>query len=369
MVVDCVVIGGGIVGSAIAYGLAGCLDDVLLLDGSDGDPRAAQANFGLVWYQSKGVGMPAYQRLSRESVQEWRSFHKEIEDMSGVPVEFVGRGGLAYCLGDEEFEARQAILSRLASQMADTGIEMLSRGAVERLHPGIRLGPEVTGAAFSTLDAHVNPLRLLLALQRAFAHRGGTIRRSESVQAIETGRGQFRIRLKTGDVDAARVVIACGEASRVLAEPLGMTLPFTLQRGQIIVTERMAPFLAYPSDRIRQTACGTVMIGATKEDVGFDPGTTAAAAAGLTARAIRVFPDLAQVSLVRQWSGRRVITPDIAPLYERSAAFPGAYACVCHSGVTLAAYHARTLAQRIAGRGSWHEMEKFSARRFDVQAA
>lgn len=366
---DCVVIGGGVVGSAIAYGLALHLDSVLMIDGKDSDPRAAQANFGLVWYQSKGVGMPAYQRLSRLAVEEWRSFSKEIEETSGIPIEFAGQGGLTFCLGDQELEARQTILSRLAGQMERAEIGMLSRRELERLYPGIRLGKDVTGGAFSALDGHVNPLRLLMALQQGFVKAGGTVQRGRRVDGIEVCGEQFRLHLKTGVVHAARVVIAAGEASRVLAEPLGMTLPFTLQRGQILVTERVGPVLPYPSDRIRQTAEGTIMIGGTKENVGRDTGTTANAAASLAARAIRVFPDLARVSAVRQWSGRRVITPDIAPIYERSSRFPGAYACICHSGVTLAAYHARGLAKRIAGYGSWDDVQQFSARRFNVQAA
>ncbi|MFT8715072.1 FAD-dependent oxidoreductase [Gluconobacter potus] len=119
---DCVVIGGGVVGSAIAYGLVSHLDSVLMIDGRDSDPRAAQANFGLVWYQSKGVGMPAYQRLSRLAVEEWRSFSREIEETGGIPIEFAGQGGLTFCLGDQELEARQMILSRLAGQMEKTEI-------------------------------------------------------------------------------------------------------------------------------------------------------------------------------------------------------------------------------------------------------
>ncbi len=64
---DVVVIGAGTVGAAIAYGLARKKLRVLLLDGDDGDFRAARANFGLVWLQGKGIDMPAYQMLTRAS--------------------------------------------------------------------------------------------------------------------------------------------------------------------------------------------------------------------------------------------------------------------------------------------------------------
>ena len=65
MRLDVIVIGAGTVGAAIAYGLAAQGSSVLVLDGDDGDFRAARANFGLVWLQGKGIDMPAYQRLTR----------------------------------------------------------------------------------------------------------------------------------------------------------------------------------------------------------------------------------------------------------------------------------------------------------------
>ena len=80
---DCMVIGGGIVGSAIACGLTSHLDSVLMIDGRDSYPRAAQANFGLVWYQSKGVSMPAYQRLfgyvSGHDVQQFSARRFDVQ--------------------------------------------------------------------------------------------------------------------------------------------------------------------------------------------------------------------------------------------------------------------------------------------------
>ena len=71
MKAEVIVIGGGMVGSAIAYGLASQGTEVLVLDGDDRDPRASTANFGLVWLHGKGIDMPAYHMLSRDSVRQW----------------------------------------------------------------------------------------------------------------------------------------------------------------------------------------------------------------------------------------------------------------------------------------------------------
>src|ERR1700720_1615208 len=104
---DIVVVGAGTVGAAIAYGLARRGKRVLLLDGDDGDFRAARANFGLVWLQGKGLGMPAYQTLTRQSIGFWRGFADELEARSGMAVAYEQNGGLAFCLGADAFEKRQ----------------------------------------------------------------------------------------------------------------------------------------------------------------------------------------------------------------------------------------------------------------------
>ncbi|MCJ9709834.1 FAD-binding oxidoreductase, partial [Bordetella hinzii] len=81
---DVIVAGAGMVGAAIAYGLAGLGQRVLLVDGGDTDYRAAKANFGLVWLQGKGHGNPDYQRLSHRSVLDWPDFARELQAESGI---------------------------------------------------------------------------------------------------------------------------------------------------------------------------------------------------------------------------------------------------------------------------------------------
>jgi len=368
---DIVVVGAGTVGAAIAYGLAVRGERVLLLDGGDGDFRAARANFGLVWLQGKGLGMPAYQTLTRRSIGSWQGFADGLEARSDTGLCYEQNGGLAFCLGADGFEKRQGALQRLHNQWdgGEPDWEMVDRSGLERLLPKVTLGPDVTGASFGHRDGHANPLRLLAALHAAVIRLGGLIRSNASVREIVGSGTDFRLAVGDEVIVAPRIVIAAGLGTSALARQVGLDVPLRPERGQILVTERLDPFLPLPGSGLRQTADGTVMIGATNEDVGYDLSTTGDAAARLSRKAVLIVPALAGAGLVRQWAGLRVLTPDSYPIYAQSESHPGAFVAVCHSGVTLAAFHADGLAAAIAAGSLPDALSPFHQSRFDVPQA
>ncbi|WP_322096096.1 NAD(P)/FAD-dependent oxidoreductase [Pelagibius litoralis] len=368
-----IIVGAGMVGSAVAYGLARAGRRVLVLDGGDGDFRAARANFGLVWVQGKGADMPAYQVLTRDSSDLWPQFAGELAEVAGVPVDYERKGGLAFCLGDRDFEARGLALHRLHNQLsaAEQDCEMLDRVALEKRLPRVEFGNNVSGASYCWRDGQVNPLRLLQAMHAGIERLGGRVLAACEVSQIERGEQGFRVATANQVFGADKVVIAAGVATKGLALQVGLDVPLRPQRGQVLVTERMAPFLPLPASGLRQTAEGTVMIGATKEEVGLDAGTTMSSAAYLADKALQVVPRLAGARLVRQWSGLRVMTPDSFPVYAQSQSHPGAFALLCHSGVTLAACHAERLAEAIDRGVLPANLEPFHHQRFsrDVRQA
>lgn len=367
---DVIVAGGGMVGAAIGYGLARQHRRVLMLDGGDTDYRAAKANFGLVWVQGKGHGEPAYQRLSLAAVKAWPDFAESLEADSGMTVAYERKGGLQFCMSDKELSERAAKLDAWHAQTPEfapsTGV--LDRGELLRRFPTMRLGAEVAGASLGELDGHVNPMRLLAAMQTAFLRLGGELRSRHTVTAIkalpgggfEVGAGSFLAR-------AERVVIAAGLGSSVLGAMVGLDVPLRPQRGQLLVTERLAPVLPIPASGLRQTAEGTVMIGVTQEEVGYDLATTAQGAVRMTRKALRILPDLARARLVRQWSCLRVMTPDGGPVYASSPLYPGAEIALCHSGVTLASIHAGAYAHALGSGSLPKTLDAFHHERFNVQ--
>ena len=210
------------VGAAVACGLAWRGAKVLALDGGDGDFRASRANFGLVWLQGKGLGMPAYQRLTGRSVEGWSDFAARLGEISGIDVHYQRRGSLVFCLGDGELETRRARLSRLQAELGATepDFEIMSRRDVEHFLPGLRLGQRVSGASFRRRDGHVNPLRLLAALHRTLTRSGGTLRCGQPASRLMPSDDGFIVEAGGERFAAGRLVIAAGIASRRSRPPI-----------------------------------------------------------------------------------------------------------------------------------------------------
>jgi glycine/D-amino acid oxidase-like deaminating enzyme len=365
--VDTLVIGGGVVGMSLAYGLARAGEHVRLLDEGDDAYRAARGNFGLVWVQGKGLGQAAYARWTMDAALNWPAFASELAERTGIDVELSQLGGFTMCLDEAELAARGAALRTLRDQIGgDYPFEILDHGAVRDLSPHI--GPEVTGAVFCPLDGHLSPLRLLRALVQGYESLGGELVAGVHVEGIAHAQGQFYVRIAGAEHVARKLVLAAGLGNRDLAPYVGLRAPVKPNRGQILVTERLQPFLRHPSLHVRQTGEGVVQIGDSKEDVGFDDGTTLEQLARIADRAVRCFPLLAGVNIVRTWGALRVMSPDGFPIYQASAACPGAFVVTCHSGITLAVQHAGPLVDWIRGGSEPMEIRGFKAERFDVQA-
>ncbi len=345
-VYDALVVGGGLVGSAIAYGLQRLGLSTLVLDENDVALRAARGNFGLIWVQGKGVNYPPYAQWTWKSAQSWPELNNDLHRVTGETIGYQRPGGIAVCLDAEEIEQTRAKMSRLRSHSAYFEFQMLDRQALAQRLPG--LGQEIAGGCYSSADGHVNPLFLLRGLHQGLRAMGGQIVSGSQVNAVQFTGTHFSAETLQAHFRGKRLILAAGLGTESLAAQLGMNVPVRPQRGQILVTERLQHFLDFPMSQIRQTAEGSVQLGVSNEEVGFDDGTQATVLNQIAHRAVRVFPHLAKARIVRAWGALRVMTPDGYPIYTQSQQFPGAFAAVCHSGVTLAAAHALHLAADIA---------------------
>jgi len=366
-VYDAAVVGGGLVGASIAYGLRRTLDHITVIDEGDVAYRASRGNFGLVWVQSKGMGKPQYSAWTRASASHWAQFAQALMERTGVNVHHEQLGGLHILLSEEEKEARIRFMTELMDQpgMLPYDWKLLDRQELADMVPGI--GPDVCGASWTSIDGTANPLKLLRALHTSFSADRIDYRPMHGVVKIDHIDGLFHIHTTRGAVRATKVVLAAGLGNKTLGEQLGLHVPVRPQRGQIIALERTRPLLRTPMATLRQMDEGTWLIGDSQEEAGFaDQQTGLPILATLADRAVRTLPALRDVRVVRSWAALRVMSPDGYPIYQESRSCPGAFVVTCHSGVTLAAAHALLLAPMIAGGSLPVEMAPFSAERFHV---
>jgi glycine/D-amino acid oxidase-like deaminating enzyme len=362
------VVGGGVVGGAIALGLARSGARVAVLDEGDVAFRASRGNFALVWVQSKGLGMPDYALWSRRSADDWHQLAAILAEEADIDVAYSQPGGFMLCLSQDELDQRVDAMRRLHNSRAPTNFpyEVLDPDEAARRLPG--LGKDVVGGLYSPLDGHANSLKLFRALREAAARRGVDYRPNSPVERILSHDGGFAVAGPWGEIRTARVVLCAGLDNARLAPMVGLEAPVKPSKGQVIVTEKTEPFLHNPMATLRQTDEGGVMIGDSQEDLGFDTVVRQPVLSVMAERAVRMFPRLGGLNVVRTWSALRVMSPDGFPIYDQSQANPGAFIVTCHSGVTLAANHALTLAPAILSGTLPEAVASFSARRFHVPA-
>ena len=320
---DVAVVGGGLVGVATAWGLAreGCR--VVVLDEGDRAVRASRGNFALVWVQSKGLGLAPYAGWTIRSSNAWAGFAQTLKEETGLDVSFQRPGGFHLALSETGTGG--------ARQHPEAPAQPAGRRRVQDRDPRPRVrsprccpisGPRWWAAATARSTATSIRCACSARLHTAINARGVTYLPSHRVEAIVKDGGEFRLATAQGEVRAGRVALAAGNANMRLAPMVGLEAPMKPERGQIVVTERLRPFLHYPVVTLRQTDEGTVMIGDSKEESVDPAGLTLGVSATEAERAVRQFPLLANVNVVRTWSAIRVMTqgrfPDLRRIGDAS---------------------------------------------------
>ncbi|MCB4771028.1 FAD-binding oxidoreductase [Ancylobacter sp. Lp-2] len=359
---DVAVIGGGLVGVAIACGLRLAGVNTVLLDEGDAAIRASRGNFGLVWVQGKGDLLAPYTPWAREAGRVWPELARWLKEFTGLDVGLEQPGGVFLCMTEDDLAARAAQMARVAEQSAEPyEYEMVDSRRLRELVP--QVGPKVAGASYSAYDGQANPIRLFRALHRAFVQLGGRYAPNAGVTAIERRSSAYRLKTADGEWTANRIVLASGLGNVGLGEQLGISIPVKPMRGQIMVTERLPQLFPLVMEQIRQTDDGTLLIGTSWEDVGFDLSTSYGTTRRIARNALDFVPMLRSVSVVRSWAALRILTPDASPIYDEIA--PGAFLVTCHSGVSLAGNHVFATARWIADGRIPQNMRAFSRARFE----
>ncbi len=363
---DVLVIGGGVAGAAIGWELARRGVDVVVVERGELNREASGTNAGSIHlqiaiHQLMGTFESDHDRLCEETrfavaaAELWHGLEAELDG----PIDMHVTGGLMVADTPEEVEllvAKQRI-------EAEAGLEteVLEGAALRARAP--YLGPNARAATWCPLEGHVNPLIAVpLFALRAVEH-GASVRTGTEVRTIEAlDGGGFRVATSAGTIAARRVVNAAGAWAIELAQQVGLRLPMRRMGLHVNVTEPRArllePLIQHIGRRLtlKQAANGTFIIGGGWPSFAAPaPGryTTAwASAAGNAAVAVDVVPALADVRLLRTWSGVMGWTDDVSPIVGESHAVPGYHVLVVtSSGYTMTPILARALAAQMTGGG------------------
>ena len=183
---DYAIIGGGVVGLSVAWGLLQRGRSVTVLDGDDGSFRASRGNFGLVWVQSKGMKQPAYARWSQRSAAAWADFAASLREATGFDAALEQKGGYDLHFSDETLAETVAQYEILKAKLGgDYPYEILGHNELRREEPEV--GPKVAGAILHHQDGHANPLKLLRGLA------AGPRARSQRAAARALARSRRRV--------------------------------------------------------------------------------------------------------------------------------------------------------------------------------
>lgn len=367
---DFTVIGGGIVGLSIAYGLLKRGRKVRVLDEGDLAFRASRGNFGLVWVQGKGLDKPEYAIWTRRSAAIYQSFVDGLQadskraDYTGLNPMLVQDGGYRIYLTEQALQTAAEKYCQLRVDLnGDYPFEVLQHDQLKAEEANI--GPTVAGALYCPEDGHINPLRLLQCLVSAVRALGGDIVGRCEVDRVTHSVSGFQVSSTGGArFESAKLVLSAGLGAMALGSKLGFKAPVRPQQGQIMITERIPRLLHRPSADIRQVNEGSVQIGASKRELGLNQKEDLQTIAALARQAVQIFPKLERARLVRSWAALRIMTPDGYPIYQESAEMPGAFFVTCHSGITLAAAHALCLPDWLLANNEAPDLNAFGEGRF-----
>jgi glycine oxidase len=342
---DVLVIGGGIIGCAVARALAGSGRSVLLVDRGALGGEASSAAAGLL---GAGSSADEGERLERRrrSLAAFPALVGALRDETGLDVELRRSGVLQLAFDDADVAAAR---ERLAARRGQGfSVEWLEGPAVRDAEPAV--SPAAQGALLFPDDALVDPTRLTTALAASARARGAELLTGTAVLGAER-RGD---RIAAVDVAGVRVtpatvVLAVGAwAGRVPGVAPGLSV--VPVRGQMLALRPARPLagpvLVARDGYLLPARNGDVLVGATFEDAGYERAVTPAGVTALLAHVDAIAPGLRSAPIVRLWSGLRPCGPGGEPIVGRAADTTNLIvACGHHrSGILLAPWTADAVA-------------------------
>ncbi|MCX5250389.1 FAD-binding oxidoreductase [Streptomyces sp. NBC_00201] len=375
---DVVVVGAGMVGAACALYASRAGLDVVVVDRGPVAGGTTGAGEGNLLVSDKGPGPEL--DLALLSNRLWAELAQEF----GEAVEYEPKGGVVVATSPGGLTA----LERFAAGQRAAGVvaETVAGDTLYGLEP--RLAPGLPGAVHYPQDAQVMPALAAAHLLRA---SGARLLTGRTVTGFlrTTDRTVLGVRTDMGDIHAPAVVNAAGTWGAELAALAGTFLPVLPRRGFVLVTEplpRLIHHKVYAADYVADvasdsaalqtspvvegTAAGPILIGASRERVGFDRTFSLPAVRALAAGATRLFPFLSDVRVIRSYAGFRPYMPDHLPAIGADPRVPGLFHACGHegAGIGLATGTGHLIAQVLAAKTPDLDLTPLRPDRFPEEA-
>lgn len=363
---DVLVIGGGLAGTALAYYLARHGVETVLVERGELNREASGTNAGSFHFQIALHQLTAWEtgnvrsrlqtevRLHVEAAEVWQGLERELDG----PLDIHTTGGLMVAETPEELGLLHD--KRLIELEAGLEVDVLEDRELRDFAP--YLADDLLGASYCAQEGHANPALTAPLFALRAVRLGAVIRTNAAVTGIEVdpdaGTRRFTVTTSAGTVDAHRVVNAAGAWAGDVAGFLGLEPPIRAEALHLNVTEprphMLRPLVQHMGRRLtlKQSANGTFIVGggwpARPAPLPMRSQTTWDSLAGNVAVALRVVPLLADVRIVRTWSGVMAFTHDLAPMVGESLRIPGYHSLMATTGFTLSPLLARLLAEELS---------------------
>ena len=369
---DVVVIGAGAIGAACAYFAALAGHRVTVVERGAIASGTSSGGEGNLLTSDKEPGPEL--DLALYSQRVWTGALAE----HGGLWEYEAKGGLVVAAGE---------LPGLVARQRAAGIVVEDVARPRDLEP--QLSPAMTSGAYYPQDAQVQPMLLVAHLLRLARERGARVLTGTEVTGfLRDGERVVGVRTAAGDLPAHDVVNAAGVWAGDVARLAGVHVPVLPRRGFVLVTEPLPVTIRHKvytaeyvgdvassdaalqcSPVVEGTPAGTVLIGATRERVGFDRTFSVRAAASLARGALALFPVLERTKVLRCYLGFRPYCPDHLPIIGPDPRAPGLWHACGHegAGIGLSAGTGSLVAQALAGAPTALELTPFAPERFPEQ--
>lgn len=382
---EVVVIGGGVIGAAIAYSLCKEGAEVMIVEADDLSSGASGACDGFLSLQTKQLG--SHLEIARESVKLFPSIAEKLE----VDIEYNPCGGLMLATNAEQLKELKARAKKLKE--AGLEVDMLTAAELKEYLPDA--SENIKGASYCAEDGQINPISLTLGLAQKAQEMGATILKGCKVENIVVTNNRVReVNTTAGSIHSRRVVCSAGLGSNQIGKMIIVDIPVLPQRGQILVTEAKervldvivsgAEYLGtkgnieklMPKDEeavkfglgftAEQAASGNILIGSTREFAGFDNNTTPEAINAIAKNAIKYLPWIKDLDVIRSFAGLRPCSPDGLPILGTVKGVKGFFIATGHSGdgVCLAPISGKLISELVLDGETSLDIEPFSLYRF-----